>query len=126
MFQKISQLIIWKKTGLKGVVIFFSVDFDPIDTNDILDIHKYLMKRTYYKIMFGLITGTFIGLLTGLVNGPNHTKWVSWLIYILMNTVKNFPTIHLRLNWIDLSEVVILWMIYLIKYVFQMKRKIWI
>ena len=27
------------KTGLKGVV-------NPIDTNDILDIHKYLMKRT--------------------------------------------------------------------------------
>ena len=35
-----------KKTGLKGVVIFFSVDFNPIDTNDILDIHKFLMKRT--------------------------------------------------------------------------------
>ena len=34
-----------KKTGLKGVVKFFSVDFNPID-NDILDIHKYLMKRT--------------------------------------------------------------------------------
>ena len=33
------------KTGLKGVVIFFSVDFNPIDTNDILDIHRYLMKR---------------------------------------------------------------------------------
>ena len=36
-----------KKTGLIGVVIFFSID--PIDTNDILDIHKYLMKRTWYK-----------------------------------------------------------------------------
>ena len=35
-----------KKTGLKGFVIFCSVDFNPIDTNDILDIHKYLMKRT--------------------------------------------------------------------------------
>ena len=34
-----------KKTGLKGVVKFFSVDFNPID-NGILDIHKYLMKRT--------------------------------------------------------------------------------
>ena len=33
-----------KKTGLKGVVKRFSVDFNPIDTNDILDIHKYLMK----------------------------------------------------------------------------------
>ena len=39
-----------KKTGLKGVVFFFVVvvvvDFNPIDTNDIVDIHKYLMKRT--------------------------------------------------------------------------------
>ena len=35
-----------KKTGLKENIIFFSVDFNPIDTNDILDIHKYLMKRT--------------------------------------------------------------------------------
>ena len=30
---------------LSGVVKFFSVDFNPIDTNDILDIHKYLMER---------------------------------------------------------------------------------
>ena len=29
-----------KKTGLKGVVIFVVVDFNPIDNNDILDIHK--------------------------------------------------------------------------------------
>ena len=35
-----------KKAGLKGSVKFFSVDFNPIDTNDILDIHKYLMKKT--------------------------------------------------------------------------------
>ena len=35
-----------KKAVLKGVVKFFSVDFNPIDTSDILDIHKYLMKRT--------------------------------------------------------------------------------
>ena len=61
-----------KKTGLK----FFSVDCNPIDTNDILDIHKYLMKKTYYKTMFVLIKKTFIGLLTGLVNGSNHTKCV--------------------------------------------------
>ena len=31
-----------KKTGLIGAVNFFSFDFNPIDTNDILDIHKYL------------------------------------------------------------------------------------
>ena len=35
-----------KKTGLKGSVKSFSVDFNPIDTNDILDIHKYSMKKT--------------------------------------------------------------------------------
>ena len=54
----------------------FFVDFNPIETNDILDIHKYLMKRTRYKIMFALIKKIFIGLLTGLVNGSNHTKCV--------------------------------------------------
>ena len=35
-----------KKTGLKGVVKFFSVDDNAIDINDILDIHGYLMKET--------------------------------------------------------------------------------
>ena len=35
---------VMKKTGLKAIVNFFSVDFNPIDTNDILDIHRYLMK----------------------------------------------------------------------------------
>ena len=43
-----------KKTGLKGSVKLFSADFNPIDTSDILDIHKYLMKGTLYKIMFEL------------------------------------------------------------------------
>ena len=28
-----------EKAGLKGVVNFFSVDFNPIDANDILDTH---------------------------------------------------------------------------------------
>ena len=35
-----------KKTRLSGVVKFSSVDFNPIDTNNILDICKYLMNRT--------------------------------------------------------------------------------
>ena len=34
-----------KKTGLKGIVDFFSVDFNPIDINNILGIHRYFMKR---------------------------------------------------------------------------------
>ena len=54
MFQKILQSIIWKakqqqqqqqKTELKGSAKFFSVDYTSINTNDILDIHKYLTKE---------------------------------------------------------------------------------
>ena len=35
-----------KKTGLKGSVKCFSAHLNPIDTNDILDILRYLMKGT--------------------------------------------------------------------------------
>ena len=34
-----------KKTRLKGCVYDFSVDYDAIMVSDILDIHKYLMKK---------------------------------------------------------------------------------
>ena len=34
-----------KNTGLNGYVYDFSVDYDAIAVNDILDIHKYLIKR---------------------------------------------------------------------------------
>ena len=34
-----------KKTGLIGSVYAFSVDYDAIAVNDILDTHKYLMKK---------------------------------------------------------------------------------
>ena len=33
-----------KKTGLKGYVYDFSVDYDAIVVSDVVDIHKYLMK----------------------------------------------------------------------------------
>ena len=35
------------------------------------------MKKTWYIIMFGLITRIFIRLVIGLVNGSNHTSCVS-------------------------------------------------
>ena len=66
-----------KGTGLKGTVKFFSVDFNPIDTNDILYIHQYLMERTSYSIMFGLIKKIFIGFLTSIVSPSNRMKCVS-------------------------------------------------
>ena len=31
--------------GLNGYVYDFSLDYDAIAVNDILDIHKYLMKK---------------------------------------------------------------------------------
>ena len=76
-----------------------------------------------------------IVLLNNLVNASSHTKCVSLsnqkykiqLLLsncILMNTVKNYTNIHLRLSYIDVLEVVILLMTYLIKYVFQRKQKI--
>ena len=34
-----------KKTGLNGYVYDFSVDYNAIAVDDILDIHKYLMKK---------------------------------------------------------------------------------
>ena len=34
-----------KKTGLKGYAYDFSVDYDAVAVSDILDIHKYLMKK---------------------------------------------------------------------------------
>ena len=34
-----------KKTGLNGYVHNFSVDYDDTAVNDLLDIHKYLMKK---------------------------------------------------------------------------------
>ena len=35
-----------KKNGLEGYVHAFSVDYNIIHTNDISDLHKYLMKIT--------------------------------------------------------------------------------
>ena len=34
-----------KQTGLNGYAYAFSVDYNAADVDDILDIHKYLMKK---------------------------------------------------------------------------------
>ena len=38
-----------KKIGFYGYVYDFSVDYDAIAVDDILDIHKYLMKKNNIK-----------------------------------------------------------------------------
>ena len=52
-----------KKNEIKRKCKFFLVDLNPIDTDDMLDIHIYLIKKIQYEIMFGLIKKIFIGLL---------------------------------------------------------------
>ena len=42
-----------KKAGLKGSVHFFSVDFNPNNTNDISNIHQYLLKKHSIKQCLG-------------------------------------------------------------------------
>ena len=34
-----------KKAGLHGYIYDFSVDYDAVQIDDILDIHEYLMKK---------------------------------------------------------------------------------
>ena len=66
------------------------------------------MKKNRIKKSWGILK-ILIELLTGLVNGSNHTNSMllskkkcmtqpTLINYILMNTVKNFTTMHLRLN----------------------------
>ena len=55
----------------------FSVDYRAFDTSNIIDIQEYLMKKTWYKIIFGLIKKMFMGLLICIVNASDRTKWVS-------------------------------------------------
>ena len=38
-----------KKTRLNGCVYNFSVDYKTFDTSDIIDIHKYIMKKHNIK-----------------------------------------------------------------------------
>ena len=48
-----------KKTRLYGYVYDFSVDHNAIAVDDILDIHKYLMKKNGIVQMFGYIKNFF-------------------------------------------------------------------
>ena len=75
-FQKILQSMILKKAGFKGSVKYFPVDFNPIETNNISDVHNYLMKRTWYKTMLRTIKKIFVVLFTSIANAFNHTKCV--------------------------------------------------
>ena len=49
-----------KKTGLHDYVYDFSVDYDAIDVDNVVDIHKYLMKKmTWCNKMFEFVKKCF-------------------------------------------------------------------
>ena len=55
MFRKTSKdftINVYEKTVLNGVVKVFSIDYNAVNTSNILDIHRWLMKETSYEIMF--------------------------------------------------------------------------
>ena len=45
MFQEFLQLITSEKRGLNGYVYHLSVHYRAFDTSNIINIHKYLMKK---------------------------------------------------------------------------------
>ena len=49
-----------KKARLNGYVYDFSVGYDTIAVDDILDIHKYLMKKNMIWECLGLLTNRFL------------------------------------------------------------------
>ena len=51
--------MIWKKIGSTRYVYDFSVDYNAIAVDDILDIQKYLMKKNEMNKIFGFIKKHF-------------------------------------------------------------------
>ena len=51
-----------KKTGFHSYVYDFSIDYDATDADDIVDIHKYLMKKKWHSLKkcLGLLENHFL------------------------------------------------------------------
>ena len=56
-----------KKSEIKVKYNFFSVNYRSINTNEIIDIHKYLINKIIKKM--------FIMVLLSIINASNLTKW---------------------------------------------------
>ena len=77
------------ETGLYRYVYYFPAYYDRIGVDDILDIHKYLIKKQY-KIIIRLIKKVFVALLSfsrslgRMVDVSNFTTCISLNIQICM------------------------------------------
>ena len=64
-----------KNIGFNGYVYDFSVDYDATYVDDILDIHKYVIKKiTVYMKMFGFVKKVFfigLNILSGFRNADS-------------------------------------------------------
>ena len=49
-----------KKTGLNGYIYDFSVDYDAIAVDDILELHKYLMEIMAWYNCLDLLNKCFL------------------------------------------------------------------
>ena len=58
-----------KKTGLNGYLYDFSVDYNIIDTSNIINIHKYLMKKYDINKCLQLVKN-----IVNIVNASNQYK----------------------------------------------------
>ena len=69
-----------RKTGFNSYIYDFSTDYNAIAVSDILDIHKYLMKKNeIVEEMFKFIKHIFISTLTffGCLSNINPLEYVS-------------------------------------------------
>ena len=114
------------KTGLTGNVQVFSVD-----TNDVLDIDRYLMKKAYYEVMFTFIKKMFFGLVSACTIGGFRDLIASDLKELIKCISLNNQRCKTRPAIIDLLivltravEVVTLLMILMLEFMFQVKKKI--
>ena len=125
-----------KKAGFNGYVYDFSVDYDATDVDDILDIHKYLMKKNnigkwkYLDVIFKrfLYDQQFYQVSqTQILWMQFHWVVFQWTIksvkqhhklLILMEMSRCF--FHLVLKKLNVVVVVIIWTICMQKCVFLM------
>ena len=97
-----------KKIGWKEYVCKFSVICNIIDTSNIINIHKYLMKKRDIKWCLELLKNVYV-LLASIVNASTHTKCMSlynqkWEIQPALINLhpkeyhQQFTTIYWQLN----------------------------
>ena len=67
-----------KKTGFNGYVYNFSIDYDATYVDDIVDIHKYLMKKTIYcNKMFRFVKKVFFCRINKFITRVNSLSCIS-------------------------------------------------